>query len=219
MAKAQNTPTTNKDFWNRYASDFDAIYGTKNSLFNRLINQWFRQCMRMRFEQTVASIPENAASVIDIGCGPGHYSFALAEKGVQHILGIDFSEEMVAIARSRLSGHPLAAHMQFDIADINDFQPTQTYEYSIMMGFLEYFGNADEVLKKVISFTTQKVFASFPADGGVLAIQRKIRYKRRCALYMYTEADLRNLLAQVTDKPYSIERLSRDFFVTIDCHS
>ena len=65
-----------KMFWDSYASDFDAIYGTKNSVFNNIINKLFRESIKIRFEKTIFAIPEDNVSVIDIGCGPGQYCFS-----------------------------------------------------------------------------------------------------------------------------------------------
>ena len=89
----------NKSFWDRYASDFDAIYGTRNSWFNSIINKLFRGAMKIRFDKTMKIIPPENVSVIDIGCGPGHYCFSLATTGEREILGIDFSEPMIGLAK------------------------------------------------------------------------------------------------------------------------
>ena len=67
----------NKSFWNSYASDFDSIYGTKNSWFNNIINKLFRKTMKIRFDKTLQIVPKDEVSVIDIGCGPGHYCLSL----------------------------------------------------------------------------------------------------------------------------------------------
>lgn len=37
--------------------------------------------------------------ILDVGCGPGYFALALAGSGV-HVIGIDFSEEMILKARS-----------------------------------------------------------------------------------------------------------------------
>ena len=39
--------------------------------------------------------------------------------------------------------------------------------------------------RKILSLTANTAFFSFPLNGGLLAWQRKLRYRRRCALYMY----------------------------------
>jgi ubiquinone/menaquinone biosynthesis C-methylase UbiE len=40
-------------------------------------------------------------NVLDIGCGGGIYSRALAEMGAAHVTGVDFSEEMLEAAREK----------------------------------------------------------------------------------------------------------------------
>jgi hypothetical protein len=61
---------------------------------------------------------------------------------------------------------------------------------------------------------TDKAFFSFPVGGGLLAWQRSLRYKSKCDLYLYTEADVRKLFDKSAAKRYDIEKISRDFFVT-----
>jgi len=89
-----------ESFWDKYATEFDAIYGTKNSVLNSLINKLFRKAMRQRFEKTVSNIPDEIVSVLDIGCGPGHYCVSLAKSGRREITGIDSSEQMIQIAQN-----------------------------------------------------------------------------------------------------------------------
>ncbi len=55
-----------KLFWDSYASDFDAIYGTKNSWINNAINKMFRNCMKIRFDKTMMIIPEENLSGIGV---------------------------------------------------------------------------------------------------------------------------------------------------------
>src|SRR5207237_8973372 len=41
-------------------------------------------------------------SILDVGCGPGYVSAAAAERGAIHI-GLDFSDEMMAIAKKKFT--------------------------------------------------------------------------------------------------------------------
>src|SRR6201997_4378788 len=88
------------EFFHAYAHDFNAIYGNSNTFVNRLINRHFRASMRLRYEKTIEGCsPIAGKTVLDIGCGPGHYSVALAKKGAERVFGIDFADEMIAIAK------------------------------------------------------------------------------------------------------------------------
>ena len=206
----------NKSFWNRYASDFDSIYGTKNSWFNNIINKLFRKTMKIRFEKTLQIVPKDEVSVIDIGCGPGHYCFSLAKAGVRNIKGIDFSETMISLAKGHAEELGLKNIIDFEVVNFLEFEPQKKFDYSIMMGFIEYFKNPELVLEKALSITNQKILISFPAAGGFLAFQRKLRYKSRCYLRLYSYEDIKRLLNSLNIKSYSIEKIRRDFFVTID---
>ena len=87
------------DFFDRYAMDFNAIYGNSDRAFEGLVNRLFRRAMLVRYEKTLAGCrPIEGLSVIDIGCGPGHYSVALARAGAVQVLGLDFAPGMLTIA-------------------------------------------------------------------------------------------------------------------------
>jgi ubiquinone/menaquinone biosynthesis C-methylase UbiE len=206
----------NKSFWDSYASDFDAIYGTKNSWLNNVINKLFRGSMKMRFEKTMKIIPDEKVSVIDIGCGPGHYCFSLAQSGQREILGIDFSEKMIQLAKDHALVLGIADRLKFEVLNFLEFEPEKQYDYSIMIGFIEYFEHPELIIKKAIDITNRKILMSFPVAGGLLAFQRKIRYKRRCYLRLYSHDDIIELLKGLNISTFKIEKIQRDFFVTID---
>jgi len=63
-------------------------------------------------------------SVIDLGCGEGHYSRLLNQLGAAEVLGIDLSGDMVELARSQERSHPVGIHYQVgDAADLVLEQP------------------------------------------------------------------------------------------------
>jgi 2-polyprenyl-3-methyl-5-hydroxy-6-metoxy-1,4-benzoquinol methylase len=206
----------NKFFWDTYASDFDAIYGTKNTIINSLINKFFRQAIKMRFEKTLRNIPDSKVSVIDIGCGPGHYCFALARSEKRNILGVDFSKKMIQIAKEHASDLNLSDRLDFKVVDFFKYDPLVKYDYSIMMGFIEYFENPEIVLRKVVSLTNRKIFISFPVAGGLLGFQRELRYRKKCYLRLYKLNDIKKLMSESDIQSYTIEKISRDFFVTVN---
>lgn len=206
----------NKIFWESYASGFDAIYGTRNNFYNSIVNSTFRKAMKLRYDKTILNITGDNVSVIDIGCGPGHYCFALAESDKRDITGIDFSENMIKIAQRHANDQNLSDRINFKVVDFFDFEPERKFDYSIMMGFVEYFENPEIIIAKAVSITSRKVFMSLPVAGGILGLQRKIRYKRKCFLKMYTEQEVKDLMFNLDISSYTIEKLSRDFYISID---
>ena len=206
-------PSTSR-FFDGYAKDFDAIYGNANTPLNALINGVFRTSMRLRFERSIeGASPVEGKTVLDVGCGPGHYSVTLAQRGAKHVTGLDFAKGMIDIAQARAASAGVEGRCRFVYGDFMTAPLEGPYDYTILMGFMDYMKDARVVMDRALSLTRGKAFFSFPADGGVLAWQRKIRYRRRCDLFMYDEPGLRRLFG---GRRARIERLARDFFVTVD---
>jgi len=203
------------DFFDSYAHDFSAIYGTSNSLTNRIINGLLRKSMMIRYRKTLAGCdPVEGKSVIDIGCGPGHYGIALAKKGVKHVLGLDFAPVMIDLAGDNARAAGVEGICEFVCDDFIGRSFDRKFDYSVLMGFMDYIADPGAVVRKALSVTASRAFFSFPADGGFLAWQRKLRYRSRCDLYLYTEKGLHDLFREAGASGVKIERIERDFFVT-----
>lgn len=208
--------TQTATFFDSYARDFEAIYGNKNTPVNRVVNHYFRKSMRLRYEWTIAGCsPIEGKSVLDIGCGPGHYSVELARRGAGEVLGIDFAEGMIKLAEDRARKAGVEARCRFILGDILETAIDRRYDYTIVMGFMDYVEEPHAVLERILAVTAGKAFISFPVDGGLLAWQRKLRYRQRCPLYMYSEGRLRDIFRRYRDVRVEIQPAARDFFVTI----
>jgi 2-polyprenyl-3-methyl-5-hydroxy-6-metoxy-1,4-benzoquinol methylase len=202
-------------FFDSYATDFAAIYGTGNDLSARIVNRFFRQSMRLRYLHTLAGCePISGCDVLDIGCGPGHYTVALAQMGARSALGIDFAEGMLDLARERAAVQGVSDTCRFETMDFRDMPQDQAFDYVVVMGFMDYIADPRGVIEKVVAMTRKKAFFSFPLDGGFLAWQRKLRYKSRCSLFMYREDQVLELFAGLPNTSVTIEKLKRDLFVT-----
>lgn len=204
-------------FFHEYAHDFDAIYGNQNGLVDSVINKLFRKSMKLRYEKSIEGCnPIEGRSVLDIGCGPGHYSIALAQRGAARVEGIDFAEGMLKIATEHAQKVGVGDKCKFKVADFYKYPADEVFDYVIVMGFMDYMPDAEKVVEKVLSLTRRKAFFSFPAAGGVLAWQRKLRYQSRCDLFLYSEDQLKRIAAKFPDFKAKIEPISRDFFVTFE---
>ncbi len=172
--------------------------------------------MKLRFDKTMEGCyPIEGKSVIDIGCGPGHYSVTLAKMGAEYVYGIDFAKGMIDLARKHAEQAGVGNKCKFVLGDFITSSLNNKLDYSIVMGFMDYVEKPGELIERVLSITKSKAFFSFPVDNGFLAWQRKLRYKKRCDLFMYNREQLNNLFSSVSCKEVEIEKVSRDFFVTV----
>ena len=73
-------------------------------------DEWYKNDVLMpSIEEFVALLPENPR-VLDLGCGPGYESMRLVKAGAQ-VVGVDFSEESIHIAKER------CPEAQFELMD------------------------------------------------------------------------------------------------------
>jgi 2-polyprenyl-3-methyl-5-hydroxy-6-metoxy-1,4-benzoquinol methylase len=203
-------------FFHQYANDFDAIYGNQNGFMDSIVNRLFRKSMKLRYEKTIEGCnPIDGKSVLDIGCGPGHYSITLAQRGASRVIGIDFAEGMLQLATDHARKVGVGDRCKFRVADFYKYPPEELFDYVVVMGFMDYMPDAQKVMEKVLSLTRSKAFLSFPAAGGLLAWQRKLRYQKRCDLFLYTQEQLKRIFSKFPEVKATIEPISRDFFVTL----
>lgn len=100
--------------------------------------------------------------VLDVGCGPGRHSLALARRGLD-VVGVDLSPEFVALARQAATTEGLAA--RFEVLDVRDLVFAGDFDAAICLcqGGFGLLGGTDEVA----------VFGRIVAavrPGGVLAV-------------------------------------------------
>jgi SAM-dependent methyltransferase len=203
-------------FFDGYAADFDAIYGSDNGPVERIANRLFRRAMLVRYEKTLAGCqPAAGRTVIDIGCGPGHYSIALARAGAAKVLGLDFAAGMLKIARQRAEAQGVTQRCSFELGDFLTYPIPERFDYAIVMGFMDYVSDPRPVIDRVLAIVRRRAFFSFPKAGGPLAWQRQLRYRNRCDLFLYRHEQIHSLLSRI-GAAFSIESIGRDFFVTLE---
>jgi len=185
------------EYWNRTAAEFDAIYTRKKGRFAVWLDAVFRHDMFARFEFTMdACCPIEGRTFLDVGCGTGYYSLALARRGAAKVLGLDFSGVMAGICKERAAAEGLK-NAEFAQADILAFAPPGPFDVAVAVGLFDYTSEALAVLRKIRSLTKAKVIATFPRARTPRAFLRKIRLGRRgCAVYFYSRRDVERLCAE-----------------------
>jgi len=185
------------EYWNWAAAEFDAIYTRKKGRFAVWLDAVFRHDMFERFEFTMdACRPVEGRTFLDVGCGTGYYSLALARRGAAKVLGLDFSEVMTGVCKERAAAEGLK-NAEFVQADILAFTPPGPFDVAVAVGLFDYTSDPLAVMRKIRSSTEAKVIATFPRARTPRAFLRKIRLGRRgCAVYFYSRRDVERLCAE-----------------------
>jgi len=201
-------------FFDAEASQFPIVHERHASWRRRLGNALFRRSLRLRYQRVMEECDNlGQCRILDIGCGPGTYSVALAQAGARSVVGIDFAPGMIEIARQRAIQGGVGERCQFIVTSLDDYNAEGMFDCVIAMGVMDYIDHAGQFLQKVVSLTGTKAIFSFPKKNGFLAWQRRVRYRRRCPLFMYTRSDLDRLFGPLSDFTYTVESIARDWLV------
>jgi len=73
---------------------------------------------------------EPGQRVLDVGCGPGRHSLALARRGI-HVVGVDLSPDFVALAREAAAAERLPA--TFEELDVRDLEFEAEFDAAICL--------------------------------------------------------------------------------------
>ena len=159
--------TQTSQFFDGYAAGFDAIYGSDNGPVERIANRLFRRAMLVRYQKTLAGCrPAAGCSVIDIGCGPGHYSIALASAGAEKVLGLDFAPAMLKIASERADALGVAQRCSFVLGDFLTHPIPERFDYAIVMGFMDYVSDPRPVIDRVLAIVRRRAFLQLSQGRG-----------------------------------------------------
>lgn len=205
-----------KKFFNSYAVDFDNIYEGRQTLPEKITSRFFRKSIKKRFLKTIQECsPVEGKTILDIGCGSGQYTTALARAGAKNVLGIDFSQKMIELAEERAERLNVQDRCEFVIEDFLNYEFSNSFDYSIATGFMEYVSEPIQTVSKIVKLTNHKAIFSFPDSRGILAWQRRFRYRWKCPLFMYNRRDIVGLFENFSFKNIAIEKINRDYFVTV----
>ena len=208
-----------KSFFDGYANDFDSIYGHSNSrsLLDKISDKLFRQSMYLRYQECLKNTSKkNIDTILDIGCGGGHYCDAFLNQG-KKVTGLDIADGMLKIAKLKTANYIQEGKANYILADYLSYEFAAKFDAACLMGFFDYIREPELILRKLEKDVSKEIYMSFPKKGGFLAWQRKIRYaKRNCPLYMTSKEELLELLKKLNwqDKAEIID-LGRDLFVKV----
>jgi len=144
-------------------------------------------------------------TILDVGCGSGRNDVALVNSGAARVVGIDFSERMLEIARGFSRSHGTTTKCEFVRGDFVSHNFDQSFDAVIALGFFDYIGAAEDALRRMISLSRYKVIASFPKRSMIRAPLRKLRYALKgCPVYFYTRDRLTHICRRLGLKDFQV---------------
>ena len=172
-----SSPTRVQQHFDDDAERFDAIYGADKSPFAAFVDSRIRGVVveRLRLTRVLAPLP-GGFSVLDVGCGSGRYGLALVEDGATRVVGLDFAEKMIALARAEAarSAHP--ERLEFHVADWLSFAGEERFDIVLAMGYFDYIADPVPHLARMLARGRVRLLASFPKRWEWRVPVRKARF-------------------------------------------
>jgi len=200
---------TVKRYFKQSAVDFNGIYDNKGSLLDKLINKVFRKGMYERVPLTMQWCGDvQGKSVLDIACGSGRVSLLLAERGAR-VIGIDYSSEMIELAKKYLSEYKTSVNVEFICGDfVEDFNIKELFDITLALGVFDYLKEPLPCLQKMKDSTKEVMIASYPAKFALqVPVRRLWLLTKGCPVYFYTEKKLAQMYSSVRVKNYELMQM------------
>jgi 2-polyprenyl-3-methyl-5-hydroxy-6-metoxy-1,4-benzoquinol methylase len=197
------------------AERFDAIYETRKGPLMRWVDDIWRGVVRRRFELTLERVqPIAGRSFLDAGCGSGRYCLAFAERGASRVVGVDFSETMIRLARGHAENLGLAGRCDFRVGSFPEAVPDGPFDVATALGFFDYVQDPGPIVLRMRELTGSTMVMSFPKAREWRVPLRRLRFLLAgCPLHLYTESRCREILRAARVERYDWVVLDRDYIV------
>jgi 2-polyprenyl-3-methyl-5-hydroxy-6-metoxy-1,4-benzoquinol methylase len=197
------------------AQRFDAIYDDRKGPFRRFVDNVWRGVVRRRLDLTVNALqPLAGKTILDVGCGSGRFCFAFAQQGAKHVLGVDFAEAMIDLARKYADELHVADRCEFRVGRFPDAIPESGFDASTGLGFFDYIEDPVSIVRAMREKTTKTLVMSFPKAVEWRVPIRRVRFLiKGCPLFLYTRARVESILKAAGVTKYDWTNLDRDYLV------
>lgn len=209
-----------RDHFHDDAARFDAIYVKEKGLIAGFIDNYWRGVVQKRLELNVEKLgPLAGKKILDVGCGSGRFCFAFAEKGAAKVIGVDFAEAMIEIADKLAAEKGLSKQCEFRVGTFPDAiaEDEGPFDACTGNGFFDYIEDPVSIITRMRELTKGRMVMSFPKSVEWRIPLRKFRFwMKGTPLFLYREAQVRDILKQAGVTNYEIVHLDRDYLVVAD---
>jgi cyclopropane fatty-acyl-phospholipid synthase-like methyltransferase len=183
-----------REYFDDRVVDYDAFYDPP-SAWARWFNHRFRKDVYLRRDQALAvARAQGCRTMLDVGCGSGQNSVYFVRHGLERVVGIDISAEMIKLARHLAEAAGVAAQCDFQHLDFLEMPVGPRFGIVVACGVFDYVENADRFLAHMAKFAGRVVYGSFPGWTLIRSPLRKIRYALRgCPTHFYRRRELKEL--------------------------
>ena len=192
------SPELVREYFEREARRYDAIYDARKPLRQRAVDRLFRRVVveRFRLITNLAPLP-GEWTALDVGCGPGRYAIALADAGAARVLGVDSAASMIDLGRATAQNAGVSERCEFRNLSFLDLDLEEQFDVVVATGYFDYLEDPAAHLRKMVDHCRGRLFVSFPKRWEVRAAARKLRFVlERGYVRFYSSRELRDLIRE-----------------------
>jgi ubiquinone/menaquinone biosynthesis C-methylase UbiE len=222
MTDKGNTTVEDKvrDHFDDDAERFDAIYDDKKGLIAGFIDNYWRGVVQKRLELNVEKLkPFEGKKILDVGCGSGRFCIAFAQNGAEKVVGVDFAEVMIEIADELANEAGVGDICEFVVGGFPEAigMDEGPFDACTGNGFFDYVEHPIPIIARMRELTQGKLIMSFPKAVEWRVPLRRLRFwMKGTPLFLYTEPQVRDILAKSGVKNFEFIHLDRDYLVVAD---
>ena len=209
-----------RDHFHDDAERFDAIYDDKKGVFARFIDNYWRGVVQKRLKLNVEKLaPFAGKKILDVGCGSGRFCLAFARGGAAKVIGVDFAPAMIEIADQLAAEQGLSEICEYRVGRFPDViaESDGPFDACTGNGFFDYIEDPASVITSMRKLTKGRMVMSFPKKFEWRIPLRRVRFwLKGTPLFLYTEAQVRDIMAKAGVTTFEIIYLDRDYMVVAD---
>jgi SAM-dependent methyltransferase len=158
-------------------------------------------------------------AIVDVGTGTGRAALALARRGAR-VVGVDASDEMLAVARARASAEGVT--VSFDRGDAHGLAfPDRAFDHAVSLRVLMHTPDWRRCVGELCRVTRQRVVVDFPALVSAAALQagtRRLAYAAGRPVEAYRVISLSSVRREFARRGFRVRDVHRQFVLPIALH-